>query len=92
MALCSNGQKATIGWQYPGEEKNQIIGADNYVVGQEKGKCNTSYLVQGVAARNGVNYCETPVLNNNWSLNVNGIVHGITSKFVRIDDRYSCPN
>jgi hypothetical protein len=52
MALCPVGQKTTIKWQYSGEEKQEIIGADNYTTqvvtpnftgGQSS---NVKYLIQ----------------------------------------------
>ena len=43
MPLCSNGQSPIIQWQYPGKEVNRIIGADNYTVNQETGKCPVPY-------------------------------------------------
>lgn len=92
MPLCSNGQKPIIKWQYPGEDLNQILGADNYSIGMVKGQCNTSYLVKGMYASNSMNYCQTPLINTNWQLNVPGKVHGIASRYFRTDDRYSCPN
>jgi hypothetical protein len=92
MPLCPNGQKAIITWQYPGEDKQQILGADDYTLSQEKGKCNTLYLIGGVAAKNGVDYCETPNLNNNWGFSVQGPIHGIQAKYIRTDDRYNCPD
>lgn len=80
-----------IRWRYPGFAWQEIIG-DNYTVNTLNGQCNTTYLVKGIAAKNGVNYCETPNLNNNWSLNVPGPIHGLKALFARQDDRYSCPN
>jgi hypothetical protein len=48
MALCTSGQKTTIKWQYSGEEKQEIIGADNYTVNQKPAQCpNTDYYFQG---------------------------------------------
>jgi hypothetical protein len=85
-------ESGKIRWRY-GAEPWQEIAADNYSVEQEKGKCNVTYLVNGVAARNGVNYCETPnLLDNNWLFNVVGPVYGLKAQFTRQDDRYSCPN
>jgi hypothetical protein len=82
MSLCSNGQKATIKWQYPGEELVQILGADGYSVGYEQGQCNTSYIVKGKSAVNGLTYCgaswqtdPTPV--NSWTINTSGRVKGL---------------
>ena len=92
MSLCSNGQSPIIEWQYPGEDKQRILGADNYQLVKEQGKCQTVYHVAGTSAKNGVNYCEVPVLNNNWGLNIPGPIHGIRSKYIRTDDKYSCPN
>jgi hypothetical protein len=43
MPLCPNGQKAIITWQYPGEDKQQILGADDYTVKSEEGKCPVPY-------------------------------------------------
>jgi hypothetical protein len=80
-----------VRFMYPNEPWQEIIG-DDYSVGYEPGKCNTSYLVKGVSANNGVNYCQTPVLSNPWQININGILNGLFDKFVRVDDRYSCPN
>ncbi len=50
------------------------------------------YNIGGVAAKNGINYCETPILNNNWGYSVRGPIHGLAAKYIRTDDRYSCPN
>jgi hypothetical protein len=47
MALCPSGQKPTIEWQYSGEEKQQIIGADGYATGFKPGQCcHLLYQVQ----------------------------------------------
>jgi hypothetical protein len=45
MALCPTGQKTTIKWNYPGEAENQMLGADDYSLEREKGKCFKPYLV-----------------------------------------------
>ena len=39
MSLCPNGQAPIVEWQYPDKEKNRILGADNYSIGQQKGQC-----------------------------------------------------
>lgn len=45
MTLCSNGQKPTIEWQYTGEDKQRIIGADNYTVGIQPAQCPVAYNI-----------------------------------------------
>jgi hypothetical protein len=47
MSLCSNGLKPTIEWQYAGEDKQRILGADNYSLETMKGKCPVPYHVFG---------------------------------------------
>lgn len=47
MPLCPSDSKTIIEWQYPDEEKNRIIGADDYKVEQEQGKCPVFYHVFG---------------------------------------------
>ncbi|MBW4533651.1 MAG: hypothetical protein KME09_06900 [Pleurocapsa minor HA4230-MV1] len=47
MALCSNGQKPTIEWQYAGEDKQQIIGADSYSLNPQSNKCPVRYHAFG---------------------------------------------
>lgn len=92
MGLCANGKQPIIEWQYAGEEKQRIIKADNYAIEQEIGKCPVEYLVQIKMARNRINYCQTPQLINDWSRKVIGPVNGLGAKYVRTEDRYSCPN
>ncbi len=82
---------AVVRWRYPGEGWQEIEG-DDHLFKQFKGQSNTVYYIGGVAAKNGINYCETPNLTNNWGFPVHGPVHGLAAKFVRTDDRYSCPN
>jgi hypothetical protein len=57
MALCPIGQKPTIEWQYSSEEKQQIIGADNYAVEQEKGKCPVLYHAYGTYGSKNASNC-----------------------------------
>lgn len=47
MPLCPAGQKTIIGWQYPGEDKQRIIGADDYSISVENGKGGVGYHVFG---------------------------------------------
>ena len=43
MSLCLNGTKLIVEWQYPGEEKNRIIKADNYSVIRTESQCAVTY-------------------------------------------------
>jgi hypothetical protein len=45
MALCPSGQKTTIEWQYSGEAKQRIVGADDYSV-ERKYSQPTNYVWQ----------------------------------------------
>lgn len=46
MGLCTNGKQPIIEWQYLGEEKQRILGADNYTINLQQGLCLTEYVIQ----------------------------------------------
>lgn len=64
MPLCPTGQQTIVEWQYPGEEKQRIVGVDDYSVKKDwqfettnnfnytftaKARCSTSSPPPGVA-------------------------------------------
>jgi hypothetical protein len=56
MPLCQTNQKTTIEWQYPGEDKQRILGADDYNLEQVNNlSANGTYklIYQEAIIRNG---------------------------------------
>lgn len=81
MVLCSNGKQPIIEWQYPGEDKQRILGADNYLVQQEQGKCPVPYKFK---------FRYKPLPSSDWrygETNATNLYPPFENMFIRSDDR-----
>jgi hypothetical protein len=80
MPLCPNGN-AIIEWQYSGEEKQQILGADDYSIQQAKGQCPIKYTVSWITNVFGSNtQCNSYTAVSFGAYSVWGPVSGVIFK------------